>query len=559
MVGEGIHGRWHEVSHKLYRRGLIGDLLNAPGNIISQVLSPPAATTQESVKAEGTPAAAATTQAAAAQPTTQAAVAAPATTQQPAAAAPASSTKQEQQQQQPVTTPAAQVPATTKAAAAAQPQQSSPAAAVPSPSASSSAAAAAAGGGTTSVANAAAAAAAPTNPVVAASSHVAASSSISPTTKVSGLSGADATSSGGPAASQTPISPNLDTQSSGGTPSQTPLVATGVVLGIVVLMGISLLLYWCYRRRRRANKHHHAALPPESPSNEYGPEPRYRDTIDTSVVPMTEVMTDSRAVSGIDQLTVEHPKPERSSAAPPQLTLQGLSSVSERTNPYSGTPFTYAQAQQYAQSHGFSFPVPPPIPEPSPIRIFRWPTRSSRSGSSARSVWSAWRTSKTPSHAQSRAQSRASRSTMSSMLWHGRRDVIARRTMNQTPVSTKNGFLAASTPDSPMPEGLHTPILDWLNWIRGNQSENGDPEFNHRKSIASSESSLSEVGSIASSGVFSPTLLSWPPPAEGAPPMIDPDALEALRYLPMPLQLKRESSNGETFVEPSGSRVQSFQ
>lgn len=322
-------------------------------------------------------------------------------------------------------------------------------------------------------------------------------------------------------------------------------------------MGVSLLLFWCYRRRRKANWHHHEALAPRSPLSDYTSDAnsRFGDTLDNN-----PQMTENRAVSGQDHLTVQHAQPDQESGDAPGAQ----SEAPQRSNPFSGQPFTYAQAQQYAQSHGaFSYPPVPPIPEPSPIRIFRWPTRSTRSDSSP-SLFSGWRNSK----ATSRAMSRASRSTVSSMLWHGRRDV-ARRTMEQQqrPISQRNnGFLAAGngsgggSPDSTTPEGLHTPILDWLHWIRGSQSVGGDPEMNHRKSFASTAETISSSssaceGSIASSGVFSPTLLSWPPPASDAPPVPD---LEALAFLPMPPSFKRQSSNADTMVEPAGSRITSY-
>ncbi|KAL0933970.1 uncharacterized protein CTRU02_210769 [Colletotrichum truncatum] len=535
MVDQEIYGRWYEVAERLYHRGLIGDLLGAPGNIISQVLSPPAATTQESVKAEVTTPAA-TSQAAAVPATTQAAAAPPAATTQQAAAPPASTPKQEEQH--PTTIPAAQAPATTNAPAQQQPTSAAVANA-PANNHTPPAAEGAAG----STTKTSAAPAISTN--AASTSMLADSSGTAPVGTSSGFRGVDATKSGVTISTQTPQTPVVVPQGNE-TVNQTPLVATGVVLGIVVLMGISLLIFWCYRRRRKANLHHQAALSPENPPNEYcGVVPRLRVTTNQNVPPMAE----NRGVSLHDQLMVHHPQPQPDPVE--QLEPQADDSTPERSNPYSGLPFTYAQAQQYAQSHGaFSIPVPP-IPEPSPIRIFRWPTRSSRSAaSSARSAISGWHTSKGPS----RAVSRASRSTTSSMLWHGRRDVIARRTMTQTPSSQKNGFLAANTPESTMPEGLHTPILDWLHWIRGNQSE-GDPEMNHRKSFVSvSESSISE-GSLASSGVFSPTLLSWPPPDNDASPVINH---AAFAYLPMPLQLKRETSDGERYSGSPSTRGNSY-
>ncbi|TEA11241.1 hypothetical protein C8034_v007704 [Colletotrichum sidae] len=372
-------------------------------------------------------------------------------------------------------------------------------------------------------------------------------------------------------------------------------VGIGVVaatdVGIVVFMGISLLLFWCYRRRRKANKHHHEALAPQGPVDDenLASSPRLRNTDD----PENLLMTEPRAVpSGQDHLAVQHPQPPPSAAsharrgsrdsAPDERDQQ------PRTNPFAGQPsFTYAQAQQYAQSHGaFSYPAPP-IPDSSPIRIFRWPTRSSRSGSSP-SIFSALRSSKAASR-NSRAMSRASRSTVSSMLWHGRRDV-ARRTLvpapPQTPSSQRagngngngsgNGFLSA-TPNtgagtgtgtgespmpSPMPDGLHTPILDWLHWIRGHQSDGGgDPESNHRKSIASlTESAVSE-GSIASSGVLSPTLLSWPQQdgntttTATTTTRVSVMRARGLTFVPILPPEKRQSSNGDTLVDPSAYRL----
>ncbi|TDZ33511.1 hypothetical protein CTRI78_v011670 [Colletotrichum trifolii] len=361
-------------------------------------------------------------------------------------------------------------------------------------------------------------------------------------------------------------------------------------LGIVVFMGISLLLFWCYRRRRKANKHHHEALAPQGPVDDenLASNPRLRDTDD----PENLLMTEPRAVpGGQDHLAVQHPQPPPSAASHARHGSRDSAPDEQgqqpRTNPFAGQPsFTYAQAQQYAQSHGaFSYPAPP-IPDSSPIRIFRWPTRSSRSGSSP-SIFSALRSSKAASR-NSRAMSRASRSTVSSMLWHGRRDV-ARRTLvpapPQTPSSQRagngsgngNGFLSA-TPNtagtgtgtgespmpSPMPDGLHTPILDWLHWIRGHQSDGGgDPESNHRKSIASlTESAVSE-GSIASSGVLSPTLLSWPQQQDGntttttttTTTRVSVMRARGLTFVPILPPGKRQSSNGDTLVDPSAYRL----
>lgn len=323
-------------------------------------------------------------------------------------------------------------------------------------------------------------------------------------------------------------------------------------------MGLSLLIFWCYRRRRRAARHLHEAVAPESPSNEYGPASPFRDHVDQSYTEMTE----NRTVSNEDDFTIQHPEPGYQ--PPSQSPMSPQTQDTPRTNPYAASPFSYAQAQQYVQSLAgtgtFGFPPPPPIPEPSPIRIFRWPTRSSRSGNSTPSVFSGFRTPKTPT----RALSRASRSTVSSMLWHGRRDV-ARRTIIRTPGSQKSAKSAKSrtnisshSPESTMPEGLHTPILDWLQWIRGHQQVEPDPEMNHRKSFASTTaSSISEtsVASTASSGVFSPTLLSYHPPANT--PSVTTDTIQ---YLPLPLFKKRASdNNSEVTVEASGTvRIPSF-
>ncbi|KAL2882807.1 hypothetical protein SGCOL_002019 [Colletotrichum sp. CLE4] len=557
MVDQGIHGRWYEIVGEIFNRGLIGDILNTPGAIVSQVLSSPATTTQENVQAEGTPAAAATTQAAAAPAaTTQAAAAPVAATTSPAAqqpaASPAATTKQEQQQA--ATTPVAQAPAVaaTTSQQAAQASPTTVAAANPPAASTTSSKVAAAASSTP-------AAAATTIPAAAenAASSPVLSQAVTPQgtgTSVTGLgtAGTSSTRTGGTNATQTP-SPNYENTSPSN--SQGPLVATGVVLGIVVLMGLSLLIFWCYRRKRRAARHRHEAVAPESPSNEYGPASPFRDHVDQSFTEMTE----TRTVSSEDDFTIRHPEPGYQPPSQPPMSPQ--TQDTPRTNPYAATPFSYAQAQQYVQSLAgtgtFGFPPPPPIPEPSPIRIFRWPTRSSRSGNSTPSVFSAFRTPKTPT----RTLSRASRSTVSSMLWHGRRDV-ARRTIIRAPGSQKsaksrtNG--SSHSPESTMPDGLHTPILDWLHWIRGHQQVEPDPEMNHRKSFASTtESSISEtsVASTASSGVFSPTLLSYHPPANT--PSI---ATDTMQYLPLPLFKKRASDvNSEVTMEPSGTvRIPSF-
>ncbi|TDZ16835.1 hypothetical protein Cob_v010279 [Colletotrichum orbiculare MAFF 240422] len=588
MVEQGTQGKWHDLADRLLHRGLISDFLNNPNSVISEVLSPPAATTQDTAKAENTPA-----------PTTAAAAAAPVTTQ-PAAAAPAASTQQAQQPatspasspkpaEQPTSAPAAQAPTTTTSStppAAAQPTT----AVAADPAAASKVSSAPAVVTSSAPGVPAAASPAPVDPAssMASSKSAAASQATSVAGKGVGVTASSSVS----ASSQRPTVPMDQSQSEGGRVDQTPLVATGVILGIVVFMGISLLLFWCYRRRRKANKHHHEALAPQGPVDDenLASGPRLRNIDD----PENLLMTEPRAVSsGQDYLAVQHPQPPPSAASHARHGSRDSAPDEQdqqpRTNPFAGQPsFTYAQAQQYAQSHGaFSYPAPP-IPDSSPIRIFRWPTRSSRSGSSP-SIFSALRSSKAASR-NSRAMSRASRSTVSSMLWHGRRDV-ARRTLvpapPQTPSSQRagngngngngsgngNGFLSA-TPNtgagtgtgespmpSPMPDGLHTPILDWLHWIRGHQSDGGgDPESNHRKSIASlTESAVSE-GSIASSGVLSPTLLSWPQQDGNTTTTTTTTRVSVMRargltFVPILPPGKRQSSNGDTLVDQSAYRL----
>ncbi|OHF00997.1 hypothetical protein CORC01_03825 [Colletotrichum orchidophilum] len=561
MVDQGIHGRRHHFAEKLFNRGLIGDILNAPGNIVSQVLSSPATTTQDNVQAEGTPAAAATTQAAAAPAaTTQAAAApVPATTspaaEQPVASPAAATTKQEQQQA--ATTPVAQAPAAAATTSQQEAQVSPTTVAVANPPAAST---------TSSIEAAAAASSTPpaaVTTVPAAAENAASSPVLSQAYTSQGTATGVISAEAGEASStrsdvanttQTPASNHENKPPSN---NQGPLVATGVVLGIVVLMGLSLLIFWCCRRRRRAAHQRHEPIAPESPNNEYGPASPFRDHIDHSFSEMTETeMTENHTIASEDESTIQHPEPGYQPSSQPPMSPQ--TQDTPRTNPYAATPFSYAQAQQYVQSLAgtgtFGFPPPPPIPEPSPIRIFRWPTRSSRSGNSTPSVFSGLRTPKTPT----RALSRASQSTMSSMLWHGRRDV-ARRTISRSPGSHKSTHNVSSlSPESTMPEGLHTPILDWLHWIRGHQQVEPDPEMNHRKSFASTtESSISEtsVASTASSDVFSPTLLSYHPPA--TTPSITP---ETFQYLPLPLFNKRRSDvQSEVTMEASGTiRIPSF-
>ncbi|KAJ0138161.1 hypothetical protein CTA2_1940 [Colletotrichum tanaceti] len=406
---------------------------------------------------------------------------------------------------------------------------------------------------------------------------------------------------------QSPQAPEAGGSSSTST-NQGPLVATGVVLGIVVLMGLSLLVYWCIRRKKRAALHRHEAVPPESPSHDYA-DSRFRDQMDQVFPPTTMMMAESRAANaGGDEFVIQHPlpggpQPPFAQTHPHPYPTVGGDPADDGgdaplVNPYAAQPFSYAQAQQYVQSLAdsgtFGYPPPPPLPQPSPIRIFRWPTRSSRSGVSTPSVFSGFRSHKS----SSRNPSRTSRSTMTSMLWHGRRDVNARRTMtgSQSPVSSRPtppplpttnvlhhhhpagagaGGLNQS-PDSTMGEGLHTPILDWLNWIRGHQQAEPDPEMNHRKSFASTTETLSSDGhggrggdrgggrggglegaemassaSTASSGVFSPTLHSWHPRGSVARNVTP----ETFQFLPLPLFRRPSSSEGRRSETSGGVSV----
>ncbi|GJD01135.1 hypothetical protein ColKHC_09960 [Colletotrichum higginsianum] len=591
MADQETHGRWHDIVEKLFHRGLVSEFLNDPGNVISQVLSSPATTIQENAPAGNTQAPATTQAAAAPAPaSTQAAAAPPATTQAPAAqqpaATPASSPKQEQQPQQPQQT---STPAVQASGAAQQPE-----------STAGAAAAGTTGSYTSPVLTTSAPAAAETVPSAAenaASSQLLSQSGYSKGSGTVGGGGrASTTNSGTTGSTQAPQAPE-----SGGTSTSTnqgPLVATGVVLGIVVLMGLSLLVYWCLRRKKRAALHRHQAVPPESPSHDYT-DYRFRDHIDQACPPT--MMTENRALNAEgDEFVIQHPQPGGRQPPPfaqthPHPHPHGdPGGDAPHVNPYAAQPFSYAQAQQYVQSLAdtgtFGYPHPPPIPQPSPIRIFRWPTRSSRSGVSTPSVFSGFRSHKS----SSRNPSRTSRSTVTSMLWHGRRDVNARRTMttNHSPVSPRPNFLHPAggggggglnqSPDSTMMgDGLHTPVLDWLNWIRGHQQAEPDPEMNHRKSFASTTETLSSDGgggggggdggggrgggyegvetaskaSTASSGVFSPTLHSWHPQASGAPNVTP----ETFQYLPLPLFRRPSSSDGHRSETSGGVRIPRFQ
>ncbi|KAK1988193.1 hypothetical protein LZ30DRAFT_65122 [Colletotrichum cereale] len=554
MANQENHGRWYNIVEKLFSRGLLGDILSTPSNIVGQILSSPATTTQENDQPANTPVAASTQAAAAAAPaaTTQAAAAAPVATtkaaaaQQPAAT-PAASPKQEQpQQQQQTPSPAAQAPATTQQAV--QQPVASTSAAAPTVAATSASRA----DDVLTTSPPAAAETVPPTAENAASSQVSVQPvSLSQTGAAGAASvgGAVATKPGATSPTQTQQAPAPGTTSN--TNNQGPLVATGVVLGIVVLLGLSLLIFWCLRRKKRAAQHDHAAVPLGSPINEYAPDNRFRDHVSRGYSAMSE----THSIASGEMIT-HHPHPEQLAFSLAH-SLGGGDGEAHGPIPFEAQPFSYAQAQQYVQSLAetgtFGFPPPPPIPQPSPIRIFRWPTRSSRSGASTPSAFSGFRSNKTASRRQSRTsrnhQSRTSRSTMSSILWHGRRDIIARSTLNQPPVLPNPSFASNNGSESPMPEGIHTPVLDWLHWIRGHQQVEPDPEMNHRKSFASTtESSVSEVSDVrststASSGVFSPTLHSWQPPTS-TPCATPEDRLntDPFQYIPLPL-FKRASSN----------------
>ncbi|WYZ35843.1 hypothetical protein EsH8_X_000490 [Colletotrichum jinshuiense] len=293
MDDQGIHGRWYQIADRLFNRGLIGDILSTPGNIISQVLSPPAATTEVTAQAESTKAAATTQAAAATTPaaTTKAAAAPAATTaaQQPAAT-PASSPKQEQQQSTPA--PAAQAPATTSKQQ--NQQQSSTVAATSLPA--NATPALAVGAATTS----SAAASVPVAAENAMSSPLPSQSAISQKSGV-GIGGTGSTQSGVASSTQRPQAPSQENTSDSN--NQTPLLATGAVLGIVVIMGVSLLFFWFFRRRRRACRHHEV-IPSESPANDqFNPDARPQDQFGHNAAQMAE----NRAITSQDDVLMADP------------------------------------------------------------------------------------------------------------------------------------------------------------------------------------------------------------------------------------------------------------
>ncbi|KAK2053411.1 hypothetical protein LY76DRAFT_581807 [Colletotrichum caudatum] len=112
-----------------------------------------------------------------------------------------------------------------------------------------------------------------------------------------------------------------------------------------------------------------------------------------------------------------------------------------------------------------------------------------------------------------------------------------------------------------MHDGVHTPVLDWLHWIRGHQQVEPDPEMNHRKSFASTtESSASEISharsaSTASSGIFSNKVLSWQPTStatSGTPEERLHVNTDSFQFIPLPL-FKRADSNASGSLGSSGS------
>ncbi|KAK1990899.1 hypothetical protein LX36DRAFT_753910 [Colletotrichum falcatum] len=507
MADHEHHGRWHNIAEKIFNRGLFDDILNAPGNIVSQVLSSPATTTQQNnVQAANTPAAAAdpSTQAAAAPPpaTTPAAAAPAATTPAPAAQqqpaeTPAPSPKQQesqQQQQQSTRLPAALVsPSQTRVPAALDDSRLTAAAAAASSSPADP---------LTTSPPAAAAETAPPTAENAASSHTFLQSASISRTGAPSVEGMVTTKSGATSPTQTPQTPPPDGAASNTDHDQGALVATGVVLGIVLFLGVSLLVFWFLRRMKKRDGRGHAPVQESNPISEHPYDNLFRDYAG----PGPMVQHNSESMFG-DTIADQHPTPgqlETAQAAhPPPLPGQN----GQAAPPFAAQPFSYAQAQQYVQSLAdtgtIGFPPPPPIPQPSPIRIFRWPTHSSRSAASSRSALSGLRSHRTQGSGH---RSQASRSTISSMLWHGRRDIIARSTTNNTPsLPNTTSAAAAAAPG----EGSHTPVLDWLHWIRGHQQIEPDPEMNHRKSFASTTESCvtghsrTRSASTASSGVFS--------------------------------------------------------
>ncbi|KAK1590413.1 uncharacterized protein LY79DRAFT_515787 [Colletotrichum navitas] len=249
----------------LINRGLLDDILSNPNKVISDILTPPAATTANNVQPANTPVAASTQAAAAAAvpaATTPAAAAPVAATQAPAAqqpaATPAAASPKEEQPQQPQTPlPAALVPSATQQPAAATSDMSMTAATKSA--------------GHEDVFTTSPPAAAETVPPTAenaASSQISSQPASIPTTGAVSIEGAVVTKPG--ATSPTQPSQTLTPGGTSNANDQGPLVATGVVLGIVVLLGLSLFIFWCLRRKKRAARHNHTSVPSTSPFNEHG-------------------------------------------------------------------------------------------------------------------------------------------------------------------------------------------------------------------------------------------------------------------------------------------------
>ncbi|EFQ34596.1 uncharacterized protein GLRG_09740 [Colletotrichum graminicola M1.001] len=247
----------------VFNRGLLDDILSNPGKIVSDILSSPATTTQNNEQPANTPAAAQTQTAAAAVPaaTTPAAEAPVATTQAPVAkqpaATPAASPKQEQPQEIHTSLPPALVLPSTQ-----QPAPSTSAAPL------TTAAKSASRDEVLTTSPPVAAETVPPKAENAASSQVPLQPAVNSKTGAASIEGAVTTKT--EATSPTQPSQTLTPGGTSNSTNQGPLVATGVVLGIVVFLGLSLLLFWCLRRKKKADRHDHTAVPSTSPVNEHG-------------------------------------------------------------------------------------------------------------------------------------------------------------------------------------------------------------------------------------------------------------------------------------------------
>jgi hypothetical protein len=148
------------------------------------------------------------------------------------------------------------------------------------------------------------------------------------------------------------------------------------------------------------------------------------------------------------------------------------------------------------------------------IRIFRWPTMASRSDITALTRRSAGGSASQQFKDAASWTSRASRSTLSTMLWRSRRSIARRRGEDGDDPSAaeeESGILRDAQP-TPVVERKPVPVREPAQQLLTVKREKSR---RHQRESSLTVSSAGG-GSIASSDVLSPTLMAFPVPPKGA-------------------------------------------